>query len=397
MTSTPERTAGATYLGVDGGGTKTAFVLVDDAGAVLASALAPSCYYLGQGIGLVEEVLRDGIRRCARRPASNRPTSGTPSSRCPGYGEVSADLDELDAIPGRVLGHSRYACDNDMVAGWAGSLGARRRRQRHRRHRVDDLRRARRPRPAGRRVGRAVRRRGVGVLDRDPGLSAFARMSDGRLPVGPLHGHLTRHLELAADLDLVDVVLNRWQGDRARIASLARIVTTAAGDGDEVCRDMLRRGRAGRWPAWSRPPSPSWATRTATSSRCRGPAACSPARTVSTAFRQDLADASVELRDPTPSAGTRRRGVRGAAGRTALSTPGRSTGSPPKHRPFLQEAVMSDTSAPRHRPPAAEAAGFPSPDCWCCSGASGARSPARRRRSTAIPTRWSTSCGRSRC
>ena len=33
------------------------------------------------------------------------------------------------------------------------------------------------------------------------GLNAFTRMSDGRLPVGPLHEALRTHLELAADLD----------------------------------------------------------------------------------------------------------------------------------------------------------------------------------------------------
>lgn len=41
----------------------------------------------------------------------------------PGYGEVSAGIPVLDAAPHPKLGHERYACDNDMVCGWAGSLG----------------------------------------------------------------------------------------------------------------------------------------------------------------------------------------------------------------------------------------------------------------------------------
>jgi N-acetylglucosamine kinase-like BadF-type ATPase len=36
---------------------------------------------------------------------------------------LCVDIPTLDAIPAEVLGHSRYACDNDMVCGWAGSLG----------------------------------------------------------------------------------------------------------------------------------------------------------------------------------------------------------------------------------------------------------------------------------
>jgi N-acetylglucosamine kinase-like BadF-type ATPase len=64
-------------------------------------------------------------------------------------------------------------------------------------------------------------------------------MSDGRLPVGPLHEALRTHLELAADLDLVDVVLNRWQGGRSEIATLSRIVATAAETGDECAAQIL--------------------------------------------------------------------------------------------------------------------------------------------------------------
>ncbi|HEY7009469.1 MAG TPA: hypothetical protein VH395_11040 [Jatrophihabitantaceae bacterium] len=29
----------------------------------------------------------------------------------------------LDAMPRTALGHDRYRCDNDMVCGWAGTLG----------------------------------------------------------------------------------------------------------------------------------------------------------------------------------------------------------------------------------------------------------------------------------
>jgi len=77
------------------------------------------------------------------------------------------------------------------------------------------------------------------------GLNAFAKMCDGRLPTGPLRARLTGRLQLAAELDLVDVVLNRWQGDRAKVASLARVVTAAADDGDQACVGILREaGRA---------------------------------------------------------------------------------------------------------------------------------------------------------
>ena len=49
------------YLGVDGGGTKTALCLVDKGGHVAARTQAPSCYYFKEGIDLVGRVLQEGI------------------------------------------------------------------------------------------------------------------------------------------------------------------------------------------------------------------------------------------------------------------------------------------------------------------------------------------------
>lgn len=228
------------FLGVDGGGTKTAFALLRGDGELLATALAPSCYYLGQSIDLVEQVLRTGVDAVCG-DAGVTPDQVTHAFfGLPGYGEVSADVETLDAIGERVLGHRRYGCDNDTVAGWAGSLGA-----------ADGVNVVAGTGSItyGQHDGRGLRVGGWGELFDDEGsaywiavrgLGAFARMSDGRLPAGPLHRILTEHLALGADLDLVDVVLHRWQGDRARIAALARVVTRAADDGDRVCADILR-------------------------------------------------------------------------------------------------------------------------------------------------------------
>jgi N-acetylglucosamine kinase-like BadF-type ATPase len=157
----------------------------------------------------------------------------------PTYGEVSGDVPTLDAMPKEILGHSRYACGNDMVCGWAGSLGG-----------VDGINVVSGTGSItyGERLGRGARVGGWGDLFGDEGsaywisikgLNAFTRMSDGRLPVGPLYEALRTHLELVADLDLVDVVLNRWQGGRSEIAALSRIVANAAEIGDECAAQIL--------------------------------------------------------------------------------------------------------------------------------------------------------------
>jgi N-acetylglucosamine kinase-like BadF-type ATPase len=285
------------FLGVDGGGTKTAFALVSGEGEVLATALGRSCYYLGQSIELVEDVLREGIESVCGAAGIQPEQLAYAFVALPGYGEVSADLETLNATPDRVLRHQRYSCDNDMVAGWAGSLGG-----------IDGVNviGGTGSMAYGERDGRGLRVGGWGELFDDEGsaywiairgLSAFAKMSDGRLTPGPLRKHLAEHLQLPSDLDLVDVVLNRWQGDRAKIASLAQLVSAAAADGDEACTAILREAgsalaelvkttiaQLGYAPGEVVPVS--WSGGVFTSDEVR------------TAFRNQLAAASVDLREP---------------------------------------------------------------------------------------------------
>ena len=51
-----------TYLGVDGGGTKTAFLLIDESGRVLASHTEGPAYYLEVGWDALRSMLARGIR-----------------------------------------------------------------------------------------------------------------------------------------------------------------------------------------------------------------------------------------------------------------------------------------------------------------------------------------------
>ncbi|MEU8928896.1 BadF/BadG/BcrA/BcrD ATPase family protein [Streptomyces sp. NPDC048409] len=231
------------FLGVDGGGTKTAFCLIDRAGAVRARAVAEGAYYFADngtgGVEHVAQVLREGIRAVTEDAGITTADIAHAFLGLPGYGEVPGDVAALDAVPAEVLGHRRYACDNDMICGWAGSLGA-----------VDGINviSGTGSMTYGERQGRGVRTGGWSELFSDEGsaywiaaraLNVFSRMSDGRLPEGPLAHLLRRHLALTTDLEVIDVVLNRWQGHRSEIASLSPLVVEAAGLGDTQAAAVL--------------------------------------------------------------------------------------------------------------------------------------------------------------
>jgi N-acetylglucosamine kinase-like BadF-type ATPase len=232
------------FLGVDGGGTKTAFCLVDRDGKVVGRARTAGSYYFSEGIGLVERALKQGIDSVCADAGIEPSDIAYAFFGLPGYGEVAGDIPLLDAAPRAVLGHDRYACNNDMVCGWAGSLGA-----------VDGINvlSGTGSMTYGERSGRGVRMGGWGELFSDEGsaywiavrgLNAFSRMSDGRMPEGPLAEVFRRHLSLASDFDVIDIVFNRWHGSRGDIAALSRWVVEAAGLGDECAAAIL--SEAGR-------------------------------------------------------------------------------------------------------------------------------------------------------
>ena len=227
------------FLGVDGGGTKTAFVLLDDRGDIRAALRLSSTYHFTSGIAHVEAVLSDGVITICRQAGIEPFQIGRAFFGLPGYGESSADEKRLDVLPQKILGHSRYSCGNDMVCGWAGSLGG-----------MDGINviGGTGSMAYGERGGRGRRVGGWGELFSDEGsgywiairgLNAFTCMSDGRIPRGPLYEALRVRIGVDNDLDLIGVVFNDWRSDRSAIAELSKTVVEAASAGDQVAAAIL--------------------------------------------------------------------------------------------------------------------------------------------------------------
>jgi len=228
------------FLGVDGGGTKTAFCLLDERGDVAGAVTAGGSYHWALGVDGAAQVIRDGVRDVCAVAGVSPVDIAYAFFGIPGHGESRDLVPLLDAIPAVALGHDRYRCDNDMVCAWAGSLGA-----------LDGIAvvGGTGSMAYGQHHGLRARAGGWGEVFGDEGsahwigtrgLSAFSRMSDGRLPRGPLHALLRERLDLTEDIDLVDVVLTRWAGGRAEVAAVAPLVTEAAARGDAVAAGILR-------------------------------------------------------------------------------------------------------------------------------------------------------------
>jgi N-acetylglucosamine kinase-like BadF-type ATPase len=229
------------FLGVDGGGTKTEFVCIDERRQVVARALTGTTYHLQVGLDEAIRRLGEGVDAVCGQLGIVAGDLGHAFFGLPAFGEDAAIDPRLDAACGRLLGHDRYRCDNDMVCGWAGSLAC-----------ADGINLVAGTGSIGygERQGRKARVGGWGEIFSDEGsaywiaiqgLNAFTRMSDGRLAEGPLKRIFTRELGLAVDLDLCARVMGETGMPRDQVAGLARLVSLAADEGDRVALAILER------------------------------------------------------------------------------------------------------------------------------------------------------------
>ncbi len=228
------------YLGIDGGGTKTALVLIDRDGVIRATHLAPGSYYLTIGLDALGTLLADGVNAVLAKARLRTEDVDFAFFGLPAYGEDTALIGALSRLPEKFLPADGYLCGNDMICGWAGSLLCR-----------DGISIVAGTGSIcyGERNGAAARSGGWGELFSDEGsaywiacrgLNLFARMSDGRAARGPLYEIVRQGLHITEDLDLCGHIYSRLRGDRARIARLSKWVTQAVREGDHQAMPIVR-------------------------------------------------------------------------------------------------------------------------------------------------------------
>jgi N-acetylglucosamine kinase-like BadF-type ATPase len=232
------------FLGVDGGGTKTAFVLVDARGGIRASHVIGSVSHLSEGFERAAALLAEGTRAAIERAGTATTQIDFAFFALGSYGEDSAVTARLDAMPGSLLDAGRFRCGNDMLASWAGSLAC-----------EDGISviAGTGSMAYGEYAGRSARAGGWGELIGDEGsaywiaregMNLFSRMSDGRAPRGPLLALVRDRLGLDVDLDLCARIYGGDANARGTFAQFARLVHEAADRGDAGARAIFMRAAA---------------------------------------------------------------------------------------------------------------------------------------------------------
>jgi len=229
-----------TYLGVDGGGSKTRFLLIDEDGKVLGTHTEGSAYHLEIGLETLEAMLARGIGSILQHACMAPAGLTFAFLGLPAYGEDRSLQARLDAAPAAALPAGRYRCGNDMVCGWAGALAG---------AEGINIVAGTGSIAYGEYGGRSARAGGWGELFSDEGsahwlaregLRLFSRMSDGRSPRAALHALVRRHFALEEDLDLCAAIYGKSVSQRSQLAQLSRLVAQAASAGDAAAIALFR-------------------------------------------------------------------------------------------------------------------------------------------------------------
>lgn len=228
---------GSLFLGIDGGGTKTAFVLLASDGRVHARHESTTSYYLEIGFDALRALLRDGVQSALAQAGVRASDVAHTFAGLPAHGEDSELLGSFDALLTGVV--PRSTIGNDMVCSWAGSLAG-----------ADGISLVAGTGSIayGEWQGHSARCGGWGEVFGDEGsahwlareaLALFSRMVDGRAEPGPLVELVREHFDLKHDLDLCGEI--NGSAARSELAQLARLATSAANAGDVQARQLLVR------------------------------------------------------------------------------------------------------------------------------------------------------------
>lgn len=225
------------YLGIDGGGSKTALLCLDRTGNAVGQARVGATYYRQDGVDGVIRTLREGIDLCL--PA------GEQAAVCfgmPGYGDSPKEDQEAADEIAAAFPQLRFRFVNDVVAGWAGALALS--------PGVSLVAGTGSIAYGQDSAGHTARCGGWHAFFSDEGsgywlgrelLQLFSMESDGRLKRTALY-HITKErLGLAQDEDVNALADTRYSHSRMELASLQRVLLEAAQMGDEYALAAYRK------------------------------------------------------------------------------------------------------------------------------------------------------------
>lgn len=221
------------FLGIDGGGTKTCFTLIDKNGKFISKVTKGPSHPTQIGFGNLEKLLKEGLEDTINNSNVYKEDIERVHLGLAGYGIVKEIAEKIAEVVDHVFNGMNYDLSSDVRVAIAGALAG-----------EDGINIV-----AGTgsialalKNDEIIRCGGWGYTVGDEAsaywigkktIELFSKESDGRIEKGALYELLKGHLGLNKDSEIISYVNNKIKGDRGEIASLARICSEAAKMDDE--------------------------------------------------------------------------------------------------------------------------------------------------------------------
>ena len=226
-------------VGIDGGGTKTSFLLFSsDDGSIRqieTESICPRDHGINKFKAVIEETLNQLTNRRLNAVAAS--CVGIPC-----HGEDAALDVETSEIINKLFPNSKNICVNDCVVGFAGALGLK--------PGINIVSGTGAIAYGENSRGKSARSNGWSGEFSDEGsccwlgkkcIELFCKQSDGRLPKMDLYYAVKSELALSRDFDIINLYDERFKGNRQKIAKLQKLLCSAACNGDESAKEAYRK------------------------------------------------------------------------------------------------------------------------------------------------------------
>lgn len=222
------------FLGIDGGGTKTAFLLSDETGKRIAWKEMTGCSYKELGIQAVSGLLESGTEYCLAEGGIGKDALTAAAIGLPCFGEFPESDNMISQILKEKFAGIPLYLTNDVEAGWAGSLGLR--------PGINVVAGTGSIAFGKNEAGISARSGGWSEFFGDEGscywlgrrtMELFSKEADGRKKKDALYWLVMEEFQLKEAMDFIDLMNRVYVKQRSKVASLQRLLLRAAQQGDK--------------------------------------------------------------------------------------------------------------------------------------------------------------------
>ena len=221
------------YVGVDGGGTKTAIMAATKTGGETGTELTSGCSYQMLGVDGATKMIADGVKRSLQKVDADLNDCAGVCIGLPCYGEDARQDEAMRNRLRKALAPAPVHIVNDVEVGWAGALECQ--------PGIHIVAGTGSIAFAKDESGHAARSGGWNEFFGDEGscywigreaMSVFTKEADGRAPKSALYEIVRQALCLADDMDFIDRVIREYAPYRDKVAAFQRFAAQAARAGD---------------------------------------------------------------------------------------------------------------------------------------------------------------------